>query len=76
MMTVMTHLDFYRVLSHHRYADTEHPSWLGVSLNITPSRLSLARAAACLWEIGEGTTVLCYRQRPINGRFNETVAVP
>ena len=70
VMSVMTHLDFCRVLSHHHCADTEHPPRLGVSLNTIPSRLSSAKATACLREISGDTTVFCYRQRPINGRFS------
>lgn len=76
MMSAMTHLDFYRVLSHHHCVETRHPLRLGVPLNTTPNGLPSVRAAAGLWEIGGDATVSCARQHPINGCFNEAGATP
>ena len=64
MMIAMTHLDFYRVLSHHHCAETRHPLRLGVLLNKTPNGLPSVQAAAGLWEIGGDAIVSCSRQTP------------
>ena len=59
MMIVMTHLDFCRVLSHHRRVETRHPLRLGVPLNRTPSLLPAVKTVVGLREIsGDVTSVL------------------
>lgn len=78
MMIAMTHLDFYRVLSHHHCVELETPAEVGCPAKYNTQRLAIGASYSLPMGNRRGCSVFRAPQRPINGRFleNETGATP
>ena len=61
MMSVMTHLDFCRVLPHYLFTESGTPTRVGCPTKYNTQRLADSASCHCLWEIGGETKRFTFR---------------